>query len=164
MSKLTFTRPNSIINAQNQHKQLAVYIIDDQGRPVQKISELSYFSSEIFNTPIGILEPAIEFTTNNYNKDIKLETASSLCNLSPSYFSRLFSQTYNMSFTSYLISMRLFEAKKLLQTTNQTIISIAYEVGYVDNGYFTKLFKKHVGCTPLEYRKNEIEVFLEDQF
>ena len=162
MSKLSFSRPNSLINAQNQHKKMAVYILDNEGKPVQKISDLIYTSSIIFHSSNDILEPAIDFIDKNYSKDIKLETVSLLCNLSPTYFSRVFTNTYNMNFKSYLINTRIYYAKKLLKTTNLTIISIAYEVGYTDNGYFTKLFKKYVGCTPLDYRNNEVEIFIDD--
>lgn len=162
MSKISFSRPKSIINAQNQHKKMAVFTIDDLGRPQQKLSEINYTVSSIFPAPVDILEPAIEYLNKNYNKDIKLDTVSAMCNLSPSYFSRVFSASYNMTFSSYLVNLRMYQAKKLLKTTNQTIISIAYSVGYFDNGYFSRLFKKYNGCTPLQYRKNEIDVYLNE--
>ena len=50
--------------------------------------------------------------------------------------------------------MKIEEAKKLLAETNQSITSITYSLGFQEPKYFDYLFKKHIGVTPVLYRKN----------
>jgi YesN/AraC family two-component response regulator len=154
MQNITFSSPQKVLDALKVGEKVAIYKLNERGEPDLRLSDIKLQSSEIFHSPSGILDPAINYTHTHYNKDIKLDTVSSLCDISPCYFSRLFSKTFNMGFNTYLISLRLSNAKFLLKNTHRTVVSIACEVGYVDCGYFNKLFKKHVGCTPLEYRAN----------
>ena len=53
----------------------------------------------------------------------------------------------------YLFEKRMKEAEKLLRETDLHIYQIAEKVGFSDYNYFTKIFKKFVGCTPSQYRK-----------
>lgn len=154
MQNITFSSPQKVVDALKKGGKVAIFTINERGEADLKLSDIKLQNSDIFHSPIGILDPAVNYVKNHYNKDIKLETVSSLCDLSPSYFSRLFSNTFNTGFNSYIISLRLENAKFLLKTTNRTVVSIACESGYVDCGYFNKLFKKHIGCTPLEYRQS----------
>lgn len=155
MQKITFSSPQKVIDSLKNNVKLAVFAINERGEPILRVSDMKLQSSSMFHSPVGILEPALSYARTHYNKDIKLEDASSLCDISPSYFSRLFSKTFNVGFNAYVISLRLDNAKFLLRNTNRSVVSIAYESGYVDCGYFNKLFKKHIGSTPLEYRHRE---------
>lgn len=72
--------------------------------------------------------------------------------MSSSHFSTLFSQTTGMTFTKYLIDMRMTKARELLYNTSMRSSEIAYAVGYNDPHYFSYLFKKCSGVTPSEFR------------
>ncbi|MDD2970668.1 MAG: response regulator [Lachnospiraceae bacterium] len=96
---------------------------------------------------------AEEYISQNYMQDISLEDMAQLVGLSGAYFSKLFKSVEGMNYIDYLTQVRLDHSKKLLITTNMSIKSIAATVGYLDEKYFRKLFKKVVGIKPSEYRK-----------
>lgn len=56
--------------------------------------------------------------------------------------------------TDYIRERRMQKARELLAERELSVCAVAERVGYTDVGYFTKVFKKHVGCTPSAYRKN----------
>ena len=72
--------------------------------------------------------------------------------MSSSHFSTLFSQTTGVTFTKYLINLRMRKARELLYNTSMRSSEIAYAVGYNDPHYFSYLFKKNTGVTPSEFR------------
>ncbi len=104
------------------------------------------------NTPT--LKPAIKYINDNYNKDIRLDFLASLCDVSPSYFSKLFKKVFQTNLSTYVNGLRVETAKNLLSRTNKPIGTIAYEVGFEDCGYFIKIFKRFVGLTPSLYRES----------
>ncbi|WP_313640623.1 helix-turn-helix transcriptional regulator, partial [Paenibacillus sp.] len=57
---------------------------------------------------------------------------------------------------SYIIQVRILTAKRLLETTNLSIYTIASKVGYANYSHFSKLFKQAVGHTPNEYKKAHV--------
>ena len=79
--------------------------------------------------------------------------------MSSSHFSTLFSQTTGVTFTKYLINLRMRKARELLFNTSMRSSEIAYAVGYNDPHYFSYLFKKNTGVTPSEFRSG---VYRED--
>lgn len=102
----------------------------------------------------SILEPAIEYIFNNKDTNATLEHMAKLCYISPSYFSRLFLSEMGENFSIYKSRLKIEWAKKLLETTEMTISQIAIDLGFNDDGYFIKVFKKFEGVTPAIYRKH----------
>lgn len=88
-----------------------------------------------------------------YRESLDLDYLSRELELSTTYVSRLIKKELGESFSQYVNSVRLEAAKKLLSTTNDSASSIALEVGYSDEKYFHRIFKKAVGLTPNEYRR-----------
>lgn len=111
------------------------------------------------NTPT--LKPAIKFINDNYNKDIRLDYLASICDVSPSYFSKLFKKVFQTNLSTYVNSLRVDAAKALLSRTNKPIGAIAYDVGFEDCGYFIKIFKRFLGLTPSLYRESLHEKLLD---
>jgi YesN/AraC family two-component response regulator len=99
-----------------------------------------------------VIQPAIEYIQENYCSSISLNTISSLCEISPSYFSKLFKKVTKQNLVRYINSIRVKQAENLLATTNKSISQIAVELGFEDCGYFIKVFKKETGLTPNTYR------------
>ncbi|MFA9466039.1 MAG: response regulator [Velocimicrobium sp.] len=89
---------------------------------------------------------------NFMKEDLSLNSAASFVNLSPSHLSAVFSQEMGVTFVKYLTDYRMNKAKELLKCTNKRSNEISMEVGYRDPHYFSYLFKKTQGCTPLQYR------------
>ena len=67
----------------------------------------------------------------------------------------LFKEVTGKSYTEFIASIRMERAKEMLALTDLSINDISRAVGYEDQNYFSRYFRKIEGCSPLEYRKNE---------
>lgn len=100
-----------------------------------------------------IVKEACEYIQKNYNKeDMSLGATAAYVSLSSNHFSSVFSQEMGQTFIEYLIQVRMEKARELLRSTSMRSSEIANQVGYRDPHYFSSLFKKTQGCTPLEFR------------
>lgn len=91
------------------------------------------------------------------NPNLMLQDAANEVHLSQSHLSTIFAQETGMTFTQYLTSLRIEKAKELLRTTELRSFQISEEVGYNDAHYFSYMFKRSVGMTPGEYRREQDE-------
>ena len=102
------------------------------------------------------LHPIIRKSTNyinhNYADEITLKSISELMNVSAVYLSRLFRRELNTTFVNYLTLVRVERAKRLMSFGNNRIADIAKSVGYSDEKYFCRVFKKVTGKPPSEYK------------
>ncbi|MEX1029910.1 MAG: response regulator [Paenibacillaceae bacterium] len=87
--------------------------------------------------------------------DMSLTEAAAMVHLNPSYFCKLFKQQTHVNFTDYLTKVRMKEATRLLEKTSLRISEIAERLGYADLAYFSNTFKKTMGTTPSDFRKNK---------
>lgn len=103
-----------------------------------------------------LLNQAIEYINGHYHEEsISLDRVAKRVNISPNYFSAIFSQEVGMTFIEYLTGKRIDEAKRQLSQTNKRSGEIAFAVGYRDPHYFSFVFKKVTGLTPSEYRRGD---------
>jgi len=100
-----------------------------------------------------LVELAIQFIRDHYERDINLNDICGYVFLSPSYFTRIFKKETGYSPISYLINTRIERAKELLAETEEKVNEIALSVGFSSQQRFNEAFKKITGMTPLEYRK-----------
>lgn len=100
--------------------------------------------------PIRLAKSYIE---ENFHTPLTLEEVASKVGLSASYFSTSFKKHEGQSFVEYLTGIRIEAAKTLLRATNDTTAAVAAAVGYPDDKYFLKVFKKNTGIRPNEYRR-----------
>ena len=154
MPTIELSDAKKVVDAVKEGKKIAVFVVDNAGKPQKMLSELSLRFFTENEEKNDLVAPAVKYLKTNFQKDVKLSHLADLCDLSPSYFSRLFNKSVGKSVSEYVKSLRLQRACDLLVSTDHTVVGIAAEVGYVDCGYFCKLFKKQFACTPLEYRKN----------
>ncbi|TKH39695.1 DNA-binding response regulator [Paenibacillus polymyxa] len=89
----------------------------------------------------------------NYDEDISLQDIASRFYLSREYISRKFKQEYGVNLSDYLCQIRMGKAKLLLLNDKLRLHHIAGMVGYQDEKYFGKVFKKLEGVTPGEFRR-----------
>lgn len=101
------------------------------------------------------LFPAVDYINKNYDKDLDLDNISRIVNISRSHFCKLFKKTFNISFVDYITSTRIYNAEKLLLSSDKSIGQISEECGFATAEYFSKTFKKVKNCTPMEYRKHK---------
>ncbi|WP_150267541.1 response regulator [Paenibacillus tepidiphilus] len=88
------------------------------------------------------------------NEQLSLSGISRQVGVSSSHLSKIFSQETGQTITEFLTATRIGKAKELLKTTGHKTFEIAFSVGYNDQHYFSNLFKKVTGMTPMEYRKH----------
>ncbi len=93
------------------------------------------------------------YIEKNLAATIREEDVAEYCHYSISYFSKVFHHAIGMTFRDYVIHKRMELAKKLLKEDKKTKVAfIAFQCGYKDVSYFTRIFKKKVGITPANYR------------
>ncbi|WP_246188413.1 response regulator transcription factor [Metabacillus lacus] len=93
-----------------------------------------------------------EYVKGNYKEDITLQDIAEKFYLSREYISRRFKQEFGETITDCLLNIRIEKAKELLKNPHLKVYEVAFEVGYQNEKYFSKVFKKQVGLTPNEYR------------
>lgn len=97
------------------------------------------------------------FITNNYNSELYLKDLAKNFYLNLTYCCDLFKKHLNMTFHEYLTQIRMKKAKELLLSGEYTITQISSMVGYWDNYYFSRVFKKYFGIAPKAYRESSHE-------
>lgn len=154
-------------NAVEPHSEIAFVItsmympklqsIKNPDNMKQQLQEIvAYFEKNIFDRTSDKAEvfrkKAVRCIKENYQTQLTLEKAAGRMMLNPTYFSTLFKQATGSSFKDYLNYIRIEESKKLLTNTGDSILDIALAVGFENQSYFTKVFKKYTGMTPKQYR------------
>lgn len=104
-----------------------------------------------------ILKPALDYIQESYSNAISIDGMASMCNVSPSYFSKLFKKNIGDNFSNYINKVRIKKGKELLEVSDVPIINLALDLGFEDCGYFIKVFKRIEGVTPAVYR-NEYNI------
>ena len=102
------------------------------------------------------IKDAITFIQENYSDNISLDDIALSVHISKSECCRLFKRTIDMTPFEYLMRYRIFTACDIMlksQRNDESIFDLAIKVGFNSASYFNKLFKKYVGCTPSEYKK-----------
>lgn len=95
---------------------------------------------------------AQEYIAEHYTEDIALSQVAEKIGISGGYLSTLFSQTLDCKFVDYLNLVRIERACTYLKQNYLKTYEIAYRVGFRDEKYFSKVFKKVKGISPKEYR------------
>ncbi len=99
-----------------------------------------------------LLRHAERFVEKNYMRPVSLEEMADYCNFSKYYFSHYFKKVTGVSFFYYLTVYRLERAVALMKFTNESMTEISYRCGFGSTRSFNRLFKKHFGTTPTEFR------------
>jgi AraC-like DNA-binding protein len=94
----------------------------------------------------------INYIAQAYHTDITVEQLARDCNMSVSYFRKVFRDNLGMCPQQYLIHVRLSMAEHLLRTTHKQILAISEEVGFRTLSSFNRLFKKQYGYSPRALR------------
>lgn len=106
------------------------------------------------NDLITKIQQVMDYISNNFRDEITASFAAKMCNVSYSYFSRIFKQITKHSFSEYLNYVRITEAEKLLAATDLSMTEIAMQTGFSTSSYFIQQFKLHKHISPKQFRKN----------
>ena len=103
--------------------------------------------------PRSVAEQARRAIDQSYaNPELGVNHLSALLGYSPNYLGIAFKRAYGLSIADYLGRTRVAEAKRLMDETSLMVYEIAFRVGFEDQHYFSKTFKKYAGVSPSEYR------------
>lgn len=122
----------------------------DTGHPVNVTSQHSKLDSER-------IKGAILFIQKNYVEPLTLEEIADSIHVSKSECCRCFQRTLGLTAFDYLLKYRIFESTKKImrgEKVADSIATLAASVGFNNTSYYNKIFKKYLGCTPTEYKKN----------
>ncbi|MFI3207511.1 MAG: AraC family transcriptional regulator [Eubacteriales bacterium] len=132
---------------------------------IHTMDELSVWLSQIMNVFIdnvfyyldsrhlNIIQKAIQYVHSHYQEKITLESIANMVFITPTYFSKIFKEEMDVSFVTFLNDVRVNQSKMLLRDDNIKLSDVAQRVGFEDQSYFTKVFKKTTNMTPMQYRK-----------
>ena len=121
---------------------------------IRQSYESHFYSDSIFTAHADEDVARVQqWLQTHYQKPIKMADLAQEMDLSIRTFNRRFKQATGLSPSDYLQNLRMQIAKDLLKDSNLTITEIAVQVGYPDSSYFAKLFRQHIGTTPLAYRQ-----------
>ena len=101
----------------------------------------------------NLIENVRTYISHNYQKSLTQEFVASLFYLNRSYLSTLFRQKTGMKFVDYLNDIRIEKAAELLKNSDRKMYQISKAVGYDNPKYFFRIFKKKMGCSPEQYRR-----------
>jgi YesN/AraC family two-component response regulator len=97
---------------------------------------------------------ARQFILEHRGEELSLATVAKAVNISSYYFCKTFKKVTGLNFTDYLARARVEKAKELLLEPNARVSEIVFEVGFQSITHFNRIFKRHVGKSPTEYRKS----------
>lgn len=109
-------------------------------------------SSNSSNTSI---KRVVKYVETNYYKDLKLESLAEIFSYNSAYLGKIFKSYTGESFNTYLDKLRIEEGKKLLVEKNLKVYEVCNLIGYKNIDYFHSKFKKYVGISPLNYKKQK---------
>ncbi len=116
-------------------------------------------NNQIKTSENRVFHEIIDYVSDNYtNYNISLKDISSKFDIPEYTISKMFKTITGFNFLDYLNKKRIDESKTILQRTEEPIYQIAIRIGFDSDRSFRRVFKKYVGCGPLEYRnfaKNE---------
>lgn len=95
-----------------------------------------------------------EYIDTHYSEEIRMETLSTMVNMTPNALSRFFKQRTNRSISNYINEVRIGQATLLLVSSNCTVVEISYKCGFNTISNFNRTFKAVKGLTPTEFKES----------
>lgn len=133
-------------NASNSAFDLLKWINQFSGQAIELIRESSRGET--------LTDKVKAYIGEHYNENISRQELADMMFVNSDYLSRIFNKETGMPLPDYIMQVRMEEAKRLLHT-DATVSDIAIRVGIDNYSYFSTVFKKYIGMTPMEYRRQK---------
>lgn len=136
---------------------------DGTGDALRKISALAIFSFiychkrdfvPVVSESDRVMHRICEYVSRNYGEDLSLSMLSRRFSVSESHLSRSFKEAVGIGLNKYITFVRIINAERMLTEGETSITAVANRCGFNDPNYFTTVFKKIKGVTPLKFAKN----------
>lgn len=117
---------------------------------------VKYILLERMLTPktTGNIEKAVAYIQDNLHRELSIQDISRNSNLSKTMLYEAFHRRFHCTVSGYINSKRVERSMELLRKTDLSMEDISQRVGFSSASYYSKIFKKHTGTSPLQYRKN----------
>ncbi len=143
---------------ENQDEHWDLRIVPKMAQVLVEIADATLASinesNRLYSSQTSLIAKALYYINQHYREHFKVDTLASLCNLSTSRFSHLFTEIVGQSPLQYRDELRIAYAIERMSSSNETLSRIAGESGFTDAVQFSRIFKKVTGVLPAEYRKN----------
>jgi len=106
---------------------------------------------------LAVIDHATHYFYENYNRNIVIEDYAKEHNVTSHWFTQSFKKITKSTPMQYIISLRITSAMNMLDNTDYSMARIAEAVGYDNPMYFSRIFKKHTGMSPSDYKKKNYE-------
>ncbi|MFB9330871.1 helix-turn-helix domain-containing protein [Paenibacillus aurantiacus] len=147
------------------HQVFSEMLLSKQAQGITRsVDDLALWVNTLIDVVVGHLHAAQEsqpvalkvkgYIAAHLNEDLSREDIAGYVNLNPDYLTRIFKKETGLTISEYVLQERINSAKEMLVKTDRPITDIAYEVGYNNYSYFSKMFKKATGYNPQDYRKS----------
>ena len=103
------------------------------------------------------MDASVQFFHKNYHKTICIEEYAESMHMSVSWFIRNFKEYTGSTPAQYILALRISNAQSLLETTDLNVTEISEIVGYENPLYFSRLFKKQLGLSPSQFRRQMLD-------
>lgn len=100
-----------------------------------------------------LIRTVVNYIDQHLYSELTLSILAEKFDKNPSYLSNAFKKEVGETLTSYIGRQRIRASLRYFNTTNMSVAEVAGAVGIPDFGYFSKLFKRHIGISPREYKK-----------
>lgn len=136
----------------NDIDSLSMWLIKVAHKFIGYIFDLKYIKHK------DIIYKLSSYVKNNYQSKLSLSDAAAHVYLSRSYLSKLLKDELGCTFTEYVNVVRIAKSKELLKNSALSLVDISNTVGFEDQSYFTKVFKKTTGVSPGKYREQRLNL------
>jgi len=103
--------------------------------------------------PLDEMQAVVNHVVEHYHERLNVETLAALTFLSPRQFERRFRKLFHSSPGEFILKVRIDAATRLLMESDFSVTQIAIQCGFYDNSHFTRLFKRKMGDSPVQFRK-----------
>lgn len=136
-----------------QHLQTRMLLLE----LLQCLAEEKAFVRASTNRNSDLQREILIFIQQHFTEKMTLGMLAEQFHLSEKYISRYFTENFRLSFSHYVIHLRLAEARKLLERTELSVTEVALQVGFSNVSYFIRVFKDAYGTSPLKYKRGKYE-------
>jgi two-component system, response regulator YesN len=140
--------------------QQSIWELNSQNRVIEQLINLAQsiiekVHEDRFSTNgVAVVENVRRYLDQHYASEISLTALADQFHINSAYLSEIFKNHIGQNFSDYLISLRMDHAQALLKDKQLKIIDVAHLVGFSNSGYFSTVFKKQFGQTPVEFRNS----------
>ncbi len=136
----------------------AFYTVEKMHAQLQSLTSLllEQYQSYMGSKRHWLIDKIVAYINENYASALTMRDVASAFFLNPSYFCKLFKEETGVTFTNYLMKVRVENAKRFMAESSMKLYDVASAVGYTNVQYFSTVFKEIEGITPSQYRSGGV--------